>query len=58
MLSIDEKASFLKNVRFFKDASEHDLEEFAAVFQEAYFKDDEDIFYEGDEGDAIYLIVD
>jgi len=57
MLSINQKTNFLKETNLFKGCSDDGLEKVASIAQEVNLKDDEDIFIEGDDGDAVYLIV-
>ena len=57
MLSDDQKITFLKSIDLFKDGTEDDLKMVASICNESIFTDDEDIFIEDDNGDAVYLIV-
>jgi serine phosphatase RsbU (regulator of sigma subunit) len=57
MLSDNQKITFLKGVNLFKDGSDEDLNMVNSIAQVVHFHDDEDIFLEGDSGDAIYLVV-
>ncbi len=58
MLSDEQKIIFLKGVELFKDGTDDDLMTVASICKEIHFNDDEDIFVEGDDGDAVYFIVD
>lgn len=57
MLSNDQKTKFLKRIDLFRDGSDDELRVVADIAHEIHIKDD-DIFIEGDEGDAVYFIVD
>ncbi len=57
MLSIAEKAAFLKETELFTDVSEDDLKGVAEVAQEKAFTDGEVIVREGEKGDAVYFII-
>ena len=57
MLSIAERAAFLKETELFTDVSENDLRGVAEVAQEKAFTDDEIIVREGEKGDAVYFII-
>jgi hypothetical protein len=57
MLTVEQKATFLKEISLFKDGSNDDLMNVASITQEIHFHDDDDIFLEGDIGNAIYLVV-
>ncbi|HGJ66798.1 TPA: cyclic nucleotide-binding domain-containing protein [bacterium] len=57
MLSDEQKTIFLKGIELFRDGTDDDLKMVASICNEAHFSDDEDIFIEGDDGDAVYLIV-
>jgi serine phosphatase RsbU (regulator of sigma subunit) len=57
MLSVDQKVIFLKGISLFRGGSDDDLKMVASIANEVHFNDDEDIFAEGDNGDAVYLIV-
>jgi len=58
MLSVDQKISFLKGTDLFRDCTDDGLDKLASIVQEIHINDDEDIFLEGDNGDAAYLITD
>jgi len=57
MLSISERAAFLKETELFTNVSEDDLRVVAEVAQEKAFTDDEIIVREGEKGDAVYFII-
>ncbi len=57
MLSDEQKIIFLKDSNLFKDISLDSMKVIASITNEVYFNDDEDIFTEGDSGDAMYLII-
>ena len=58
MLSVDQKISFLKGTDLFRDCTDNGLDKVASIAEEVHLNDDEDIFLEGDNGDAAYLITD
>jgi sigma-B regulation protein RsbU (phosphoserine phosphatase) len=57
MLSIAERAAFLKETELFTDVSEDDLRGVAEVAQEKAFTDGEIVVREGEKGDAVYFII-
>ncbi|MDQ1317773.1 MAG: Cyclic nucleotide-binding protein [Candidatus Poribacteria bacterium] len=57
MLSDKQKITFFKRIKLFKDGTDDDLKMVASITNEVHFHDDEDIFLEGDSGDAVYLVV-
>ncbi len=58
MLSVNQKISFLRGTDLFRDCTDDGLDKVASIAGEVHFNDDEDIFLEGDNGDAAYLIID
>ncbi len=57
MLTIEQKIEFLTKIGFFKDCPNNSLMDVVSVTHEVHFRDNEDIFIEGEIGDAVYLIV-
>ena len=58
MISTVEKVLFLKGVELFKSIPSEELSHIAQITDEVEFATDEEVFAEGDQGDAMYLIVD
>lgn len=56
-LSKEEKVKFLKGVNFFEGLCGMDLEKIADVVEEKYYRKNEPIVREGEEGDAMFIIV-
>lgn len=57
MLSTVEKVLFLKTIELFSQIPGDDLAQVALIATEETREDGEDIFTEGDVGDALYLVV-
>jgi CRP/FNR family transcriptional regulator, cyclic AMP receptor protein len=58
MISTVEKVLFLKGVDLFKTIPGEELSHIAQITDEVEFNPQQQIFQEGDQGDAMYLIVD
>jgi CRP/FNR family transcriptional regulator, cyclic AMP receptor protein len=58
MISTVEKVLFLKGVDLFKGIPGEELSHIAQITDEVEFQPEQLIFKEGDQGDAMYLIVD
>lgn len=57
MLSTVEKVLFLKSIELFSQIPGEDLAQVALIAAEEVRENGEDIFHEGDAGDALYLVV-
>jgi HEAT repeat protein len=57
MITTAEKVLFLKGIELFAAVPSEDLVEIAAIAVETAADDEEEIFREGDRGDALYLVV-
>lgn len=57
MLSDEQKITFLKGIDLFKDVTDDELKMVVSICNEIQFNNDKDIFTEGDDGDAVYFIV-
>lgn len=58
MISTVEKVLFLKGVDLFKSIPSEELSSIAQITDEIEYTKDEQVFAEGEQGDAMYLIVD
>lgn len=58
MISTVEKVLFLKGVDLFRSIPGEELSHIAEITDEVEYKPQQQIFKEGDQGDAMYLIVD
>lgn len=58
VISTVEKVLFLKGVDLFKSIPSEELSSIAQITDEIEYTKDEQVFAEGDQGDAMYLIVD
>ncbi len=58
MISTVEKVLFLKGVDLFKSIPSEELSHIAQITEEIEFGSEEQVFAQGDQGDAMYLIVD
>ncbi|MEO0592071.1 MAG: cyclic nucleotide-binding domain-containing protein [Myxococcota bacterium] len=58
MISTVEKVLFLKGVDLFESIPSEELSHIAQITDEVEFATGEEVFAEGDQGDAMYLIVD
>lgn len=58
MISTVEKVLFLKGVDLFKTIAAEELSDIAQITDEVEYAPQETIFKEGDQGEAMYLIVD
>lgn len=56
-LSLMDRILFFKRVPLFRDLSPSDLKQVAAIAEEAVFPDGEVIAYQGEQGDAMFVIV-
>ncbi len=58
MITTAEKVLFLKGIELFAAVPSEDLVEIAAITTEVTADESEEVFREGDRGDALYLVVD
>ncbi len=58
MITTAEKVLFLKGIELFAAVPSEDLVEIAAITTEVAADESEEVFREGDRGDALYLVVD
>ena len=58
MISTVEKVLFLKGIDLFSQIPGEDLTQVAQITDEVQFDEGEEIFHEGDPGDALYFIID
>ncbi len=56
-LSLMDRILFFKRVPLFANLSPADLKQVAAIAEEEFFNDGEELAHEGDVGDAMFLIV-
>ena len=57
MITTAEKVLFLKGIELFAAVPSEDLVEIAAITTEVAAEESEEVFREGDRGDALYLVV-
>ena len=57
MLTVVEKVLFLQEVDIFSHTSTEDLAYIGAITEEVFFKNDTDIYKEGQISDALYLVI-
>lgn len=58
MISTVEKVLFLKGVDLFKSIPSEELSHIAQITEEIEYASEQQVFAQGDQGDAMYLIVD
>ncbi|MBT3272733.1 MAG: cyclic nucleotide-binding domain-containing protein [Spirochaetales bacterium] len=58
MIPMVEKILFLKGVELFERIPAEELSLISSITEEVYLSPEEPVFLEGDDGDALYLVVD